>query len=804
MSFNEDNDNSVMHMGQIEIDATSFNKAVDEMDLPVLPTRNLVLFPGVTIPINITRESSLTVARRASEEKIPVGVICQVDPSEENPNVTKGLYKYGVTADIFKVFELPDGSHTAIIHARKPFRVLGRGAGVVLPEAGLHVRIKEYEEVPSEKTDMNFDVTMSNVVDLAAKVMEMSTPLGKEFDENIRRIESPEQRINFIASNLPFSSEEKISMLALKSYPKRAEKLLSYLMAAHEKATIGLEIIERAKAKMNENQRSAFLQMQLDSIKEELYGDPAADSDDFQDLTERAEKTAFPDDVRQTFTKELGKLRRLNPQTPDYSVQYSYLETLLDVPWGKTDPVTGDINSARDILEHDHYGLDKIKRRILEQIAVVMHSKRAKAPILCLVGPPGVGKTSLGKSIARAMGRKYQRVSLGGLHDEAEIRGHRRTYIGAMPGRIMKAVKSAGSMNPVLMLDEIDKLGKDYKGDPSAALLEVLDPEQNKAFHDNYIDVDFNLSDVLFIATANSLSGVERPLLDRMEVIDLSGYLIEEKMEIARRHLIPRIFADNDVAADEQFSISDAGLEALIEKYTSESGVRQLEKQLSSLVRKSILARLGGETFPAQIEPDDLLPILGLAPYSKDKYEGNEFTGVVTGLAWTQVGGEILLAEASISHGKNESLTITGNLGDVMKESATIAYQWVKAHAADVGIAPDAFEAKHLHIHFPEGAIPKDGPSAGITIATAIASAFSGRKVAESIAMTGELTLRGKVLPVGGIKEKILAAKRAGINTIILSKDNERDIEDIPEKYRIGLRFIYVSSMSDVIENALK
>jgi len=803
MSLNDDNSRPVMTLGQIEIDATKFGAAADPEDLPVLPTRNLVLFPDITIPISITRESSLVVAREASERRIPVGIVCQTDPDEEDPNITKGLYKYGVVADVFKVFELPDGSHTAIIRARHRFRILGRGAGALIPQARLSVRFRELTDV-HPVDDTNFDVTVEQISRVATEIMEKTAGIGKEVSGNLSQLKSSSDRINYIATNAGIDAVDKIALLAESSVAKRASKLLALLLDNMRRVEITHEIMERAGERMKDNQRSAFLQMQLETIKDELYGPGGDSSDEADELMLRADKVSMPREVRTLFDKEIGKLRRLNPQTPDYSVQYSYLETLIELPWGKKSKTVKDINAARDVLENDHYGLDKVKQRVLEQIAVIMHSPRAKAPILCLVGPPGVGKTSLGKSIARAMGREYQRVSLGGMHDESEIRGHRRTYIGAMPGRIIKAMKAAGTTNPVLLLDEIDKVGKDYKGDPAAALLEVLDPEQNKTFHDNYIDIDYDLSDVLFIATANTLSTVERPLLDRMEVIDLSGYLIEEKIEIARRHLLPRILADNDLKSDEcTFVITDEGLTALIERYTSESGVRQLEKQLASLVRKSILASLSGTAFPESIGPDDLQPLLGLPPFNKDRYEGNEFPGVVTGLAWTQVGGEILLAEASLSPGKGDRLTITGNLGDVMKESASIASQWVKAHSEELGIAPEMFETRNLHIHFPEGAIPKDGPSAGITIATAIASAMTGRLVRPRIAMTGEITLRGRVLPVGGVKEKILAAKRAGITDIVLSDDNRRDIEDIPAAYRQGLAFHYVRTVREVVDFAL-
>ncbi len=559
-------------------------------------------------------------------------------------------------------------------------------------------------------------------------------------------------------------------------------------------------IMKRARRNMEENQKNVFLQQQMEAIRETLYGDEADEADE---LLAKAEASNMPEKVLALFRRETEKLRRYNPTTPDYSVLYSYLETLAALPWGVYTVSAPTLAEAEEVLENDHYGLEKVKERIVEQLALLMHNPDGKSPIICLVGPPGVGKTSIGKSVARALGRKYERVSFGGLHDEAEIRGHRRTYIGAMPGRIIDAVKRAGCSNPVLVLDEIDKIGHDYKGDPGAALLEVLDPEQNCHFHDNYIDVDFDLSKVLFIATANTLSTVSRPLLDRMEIIDISGYLLEEKVEIAKRHLLPRIRRAMAIA-DGELQISDAAIAEIIRQYTAESGVRLLEKKLSSVARKAVLAKMKGEEFPAVVEPEHLYKLLGLAPFHPENYEGNEIPGVVTGLAWTEVGGAILMAEASLSKAKEGGrLTLTGHLGDVMKESAGIAFQWVKAHAEKLGIEMSEIESHALHVHFPEGAVPKDGPSAGITIATAIVSAFTGRRIAPRLAMTGEITLRGRVLPVGGIREKMLAAKRAGITDIILSKDNRRDIDDMPAAYTEGLNFHYAETVDDVLAKAL-
>ena len=797
MMKDTDQDKQSAVFGQIDIDAKRFDIVPSVDDLPVLATRNLVLFPGVTIPISLGRENSILTATEASERQIPIGVVCQLHPEEENPAVTTGLYKYGVVADVLKVFDLPDGSKTALVRSRGKFRIIGRGAGKLIPGASLSARVKLIaEETPEISGEL--EVMIEQVKQSAISIVNKTAENSKEIVFSINQTSSPAELVNFLCTNMHIDTDSKVALLAKPTLAERTFMLLSELVKNEEKVDISREILQRTRQNMDQSQRNAFLQQQMETIREELYGD----SDDADELVRRADAIEMPEKARAVFDKEVEKLRRLNPQSPDYSVQFSYLDTLLELPWNKETELNTDFASASRILEDDHYGLEKVKERILEQLAVLMHNPEGKAPILCLVGAPGVGKTSLGKSVAHALGRNYQRVSLGGVHDESEIRGHRRTYIGAMPGRIIDAMKRAKSSNPVLLLDEIDKIGRDFKGDPSSALLEVLDPEQNKFFHDNYIDIDYDLSHVLFIATANTLSTLQQPLLDRMEIIDISGYLLEEKVEIARRHLEPRVRNEHKLEA-EDLNISDQALIKIIENYTSESGVRQLEKRLSALARKAVLAKMSGRDFPSEILPEHLHDMLGLPPFSKDRYEGNDFAGVVTGLAWTQVGGEILMAEASLSPGKGEKLTITGNLGDVMKESAAIALQWVKAHASVLGIDPALFERYNLHIHFPEGAIPKDGPSAGITIATAIVSAFTRRLVAERIAMTGEITLRGKVLPVGGIKEKILAAKRAGITDIILYSENRKDIDDIAERYISGLTFHYVDTVEQVIDIAL-
>ncbi len=787
------NDQNPEALNKITIDISEFDKDPDTSNLYILPTRNLVLFPGVTIPIALGRSLSLELARRASEEKMPIGVVCQTNPEEENPGISQGLYKYGVVADVLKVIDLPDGNVSAVVRARGKFRILGRGGD----PSSLTARVRMIEEHAPEHPE-EFHSMVKQVRDESESLFR-SHPEGAMVLQNLNQAQGDTDILNFLATHLPMEVGEKAGLLMRSRPEERLAGVRNFLDEAGDKVAISNEIAAKTRKAMDENQRAAFLQQQMDTIREELYGNSEEEIDT---LIGRAEKSGMPRKVLETFRREAEKTRHYNPQSPDYAVQYAYLEMLVSLPWKIRTESNNDIEKAASILDEDHYGLERLKERVLEQLAVLMHNPDGKAPILCLVGPPGVGKTSVGRSIARALGRKYERVSLGGLHDEAEIRGHRRTYVGAMPGRIIAAMKRAEVVNPVIVLDEIDKIGADFKGDPASALLEVLDPAQNGRFHDNYIDVDYDLSNVLFIATANSLAPIARPLLDRMEIMDISGYIIEEKMEIARRHLIPQISKEYKLAAD-ALQISDEGLRALIETYTSESGVRRLEKNLASLARKAVLSGLRGKEFPAPIEPGDLYGLLGLAPRQKDEYEGNDIAGVVTGLAWTECGGEILLAESSLSPGKGGKMVVTGNLGDVMRESATIAYQWVRSHADSLGLDPELFEKYTLHVHFPEGAIPKDGPSAGITIATSIASTFKGVKVAHGIAMTGEITLRGKVLPVGGIKEKILAAKRAGISKIVLSERNRRDIEDITPVYLEGLDFIYVDTVEDVMRVAL-
>ncbi len=779
---------------KIEIDLNSFDKEPDLARLPLLPTRNLVLFPGMTVTFELGRESARQLADYANQTKTPIGVVCQIDPDEDNPAVTTGLYKYGVVADVLSVLENENTPTMAIVRARGKFRILGTARTA---DAWLSAKVKLILEFSAGDDDHEFDTIIAEIRRIIKE--DLNDLIPAPLMPLLKQIENNDEFVNYCCTNFPFDQKDKVDLLAKNKYLDRAKGLLAELVMMNERQKITRQIMNKTKKTMDENQRNAFLQQQMETIRETLYGDS---SDEVDELLAAGEEARMPQEVWTLFQKEIEKLRRFNPSSPDYSVLYSYLDTLVKLPWHKQTAPVRDLEKARKILEDDHYGLDKVKERILEQLALIMHNPRGKSPIICLVGPPGVGKTSIGKSVAHALGRKYERVSFGGLHDEAEIRGHRRTYIGAMPGRIIDAMKRAGTVNPVLVLDELDKIGNDYKGDPAAALLEVLDPEQNCHFHDNYIDVDYDLSNVLFIATANTLSTIARPLIDRMEIIELPGYLVEEKVEIAQRHLLPRICRDLNLAP-EKLEISNEALLDIIRNYTSESGVRTLDKQLAKVGRKAVMAEMTKSDFPSPVQPDDLYDLLGLAPHIPDRYEGNEFAGVVTGLAWTEVGGEILMAESSLALSKTPTLTLTGKLGDVMKESATIAYQWVKAHATQLGIDPALFDKYSLHIHFPEGAIPKDGPSAGITIATSIVSTFTQRRVAERIAMTGEITLRGKVLPVGGIREKILAAKRAGIDTIVLSAQNRRDIEDMPTAYISGMTFNFVDTVAEVIDFAI-
>lgn len=793
-----DDKNHLIKLGPIEIDPTKHTREINSADLPLLLTRDLVLFPEVVFPISLGRQHSIKVATEAAERKIPIGIVCQINPETEDPAVPDQVYKYGVAANVLNVIDLPDGTKTAIVQSFGKFKIVGRGLSEILsgePSAAVEM----IHETRPRLSDKEFVATVQLIRETTTKLVESQSDAPSDLLMNIQQIDDPAALVNMVATHTPLVAETKISLLALNRIKERALALLGELSRGEQMASIMQQVRERTKQRINEQQRSAFLQNQMEVIREELYGD---EKDDIVRLKERASEKAFPDEVRDIFNKEVEKLSRLNPQSPDYSVQYSYLTTLLDLPWNNPKPISTDFIQAEQILDADHYGLEKVKERVLEQLAVMMNTPEGRSPIICLVGAPGVGKTSLGQSIASALGRDYRRVSLGGLHDESEIRGHRRTYIGAMPGRIIDAMKRTGSSNPVLLLDEIDKIGSDFRGDPSAALLEVLDPEQNCHFHDNYVDVDYDLSKVLFIATANTLTTVAQPLLDRMEIIDMSGYLLEEKVEIARRHLIPRALKENGFEPD-AIRFTDDAITKIIENYTAESGVRKLEKEITRVIRKIVLAKMRNQSYPSEVDAADIRQMLGVEKFTRERYENGAVPGVATGLAWTAVGGEILFIEASKSPSKNEKLTLTGNLGDVMKESAVIALQYVRSHASEFGIDPEVIENSAFHIHVPEGAIPKDGPSAGITMTTAIVSLLTGRPVKNRLAMTGEITLRGKVLPVGGIKEKILAAKRAGITDILLCYENRKDIDDIKPQYLDGLSFHYVKNINEVIEIAL-
>lgn len=774
-----------------------FDKEIEEI-LPVLPLRNMMLFPGVVAPVSVGRESSRKLVQQAVKSGSLIAVTTQLDSTVETPTA-KDLYPIGVVAKVMRVIELPDGVLTVILQSYSRFR-LGE---VTRMKPYMRAHVEKIPEILPEADDREYTALVDTCKDSTIRLIRMSDTVRDEAAFAIRNISNPIFLISFICTNLPFPIEEKSELLAINDEKERAFKLLSILNRESQYATLKRNIQNRTREDLDQQQKEYFLQQQIKNIQSELGDD--SQNDDVREIMEKAKWLKMPDKVAATFNREVEKLKHINMQSPDYNVQLNYLQTLVSLPWGKDTKDNLNIKNAERILNCDHYGMEKVKERILEHLAVLRVRQDMKAPILCLYGPPGVGKTSLGKSIAAALGRKYVRISLGGVHDEAEIRGHRRTYVGAMPGRIIKSLIKAETDNPVFILDEIDKVSQNnYNGDPQSALLEVLDPEQNNTFHDNFLDLDYDLSKVLFIATANNLNTIPGPLLDRMELIEVEGYLTEEKKEIARRHLIPNEQKMMDFGAP--LRISAPAVEYIIEKYTRESGVRQLEKQIDKVFRKTayLTAVEGKMPFEnAPVKPQDVEKLLGKPIFSRDKYQGNEYAGVVTGLAWTAVGGEILFIETSLSRSKAPRLTLTGNLGDVMKESAILALEYVKAHASMLDIDYRLFEQWSVHVHVPEGATPKDGPSAGITIATSLASAFTQRKVRANTAMTGEITLRGRVLPVGGIKEKILAAKRAGIKNIIMSKENEKDIQEIKSSYVDGLQFFFVENVQDVFNIAL-
>ena len=762
--------------------------------LPILPLRNTVLFPGVIIPINIGRSKSLKLIRDAYKQSALIGVIAQKDTNTENPVMTD-LYSIGTVASILKILEMPDGTTTAIIQGKRRFML-----DDILYDDPYHVGkiiIKQEEGMP--ENDPEYNAIAESLKEMAAKIVKYSSHIPNEAGFALKNIESMLFLINFISSNTDVDYQSKQELLEIDSLKQRAIKLLEILSKQVSLLELKNDIQKKVKMDIDKQQREYFLHQQMKTIQDELGGNPS--DEEIKELEELAKSKEWDDKVKEVFNKELNKLKRLNPSSPDYSVQSNYLREMLDLPWNHYSKDNLDLNHAKEVLDADHFGLEKVKERILEYLAVLKLKSDMKSPILCLYGPPGVGKTSLGKSVARAINREFVRMSLGGLHDESEIRGHRKTYIGAMPGRILQNIKKAGTSNPVFILDEIDKVGNDFRGDPQSALLEVLDPEQNTNFHDNFLDIDYDLSKVMFIATANDLSTIAGPLRDRMEIIEVSGYLLEEKREIAKRHLIPKQLDNHGITAA-NVTIPDDVIDTMIEKYTRESGVRSLDMTIAKIMRHVARKVAMDKNFTVTMDEAKLKEYLGSPIFSREEYQGNELPGVVTGLAWTAVGGEILYIESSYSKGKGH-LSLTGNLGDVMKESATLALEYIKSHSEEIGLDDKIFEENDIHVHVPAGAVPKDGPSAGITMVTALVSSLTGRKVKKAIAMTGEITLRGKVLPVGGIREKILAAKRAGIKEIILCSENRKDIEDIKKEYLKGLKFHYVDKIEEVLKIAI-
>ena len=764
--------------------------------LPILPVRNIVMFPGVVMPILVGREQSLRLLQKVEQGNLPFAIFCQYSTDKEEPT-HKDLYPTGVMAKLVKIISLPNNKVTAIVQGVRRITL-----GDELPGAEFMLsQVFPADELVPAQNDMEFNTAMGTLRDSITEFVEMNDEIPDEASFSVRNISNNIMALNYVCSNFVEKVTDRIALLSADDIKERLFMMIRYMNQQHELLSLKLDIRKKTHEEIDEQQRNYFLRQQIKNIQAEMGNEAAPEK---KDLLEKAARKKWSDETKKMFLREVDKLDQLSAQSPDYNVQLTYLQTLVALPWDKCTKDDLNLKRAKRILDRDHYGMEKVKERILEYIAVLSLRGNLKSPILCLYGPPGVGKTSLGKSIADALKRKYVRMSLGGLHDEAEIRGHRRTYIGAMPGRIIKNIQKAGTSNPVFILDEIDKVTQNtHSGDPASALLEVLDPEQNNAFHDNYLDLDYDLSRVMFVATANNLSTIPQPLLDRMEIIEVSGYITEEKQEIAKRHLIPRE-KENTGLSKERLTFTKAAIEKIIEQYTRESGVRQLEKQVNKALRKVALQMAENGTMPFdKITPVELEGLLGKPPFYRDVYQGNSYAGVVTGLAWTSVGGEILFIETSLSKGKGAKLTLTGNLGDVMKESAVLALEYVKAHAELLKIDYRIFDHWNIHIHVPEGATPKDGPSAGITIATSIASALTQRKVRSNTAMTGEITLRGKVLPVGGIKEKILAAKRAGITDIVMCRENRKDIEEIPEMYRQGVEFHYVENVQDVWNFAL-
>ena len=768
----------------------------DGENMPILPLRNMVLFPGVIMPVALGRKKSLNAVRYCHKKNAPIGVFAQKDAKVEDPSIND-LNTNGTMAVVLKILEMPDGTSSAIMQGKARIGLLSLDNSEPFVRGNVELR----EEEKASNTDPEFKALQNSIKENAIKLVKSGGNVPPEASFAISNIEGTRQLINFISANLNFSLKDKQMLLDEDNMKARAFKLLGLLNEELKMLELKMEIQSKTQNGIEKQQREYFLHQQIKTIQDEL-GDSDDVSQDFENFKQRASEKKWSEAVADVFDKELKKLKRLSPHSPEYGVQANYLDTLVNLPWGEYSKDSINLKKAQKILNRDHYGMDQVKDRILEHLAVLKLKNDMKSPIICLYGPPGVGKTSLGKSIAEALNRKYVRISLGGLHDESEIRGHRRTYIGAMPGRIVQSLQKAGTSNPVFILDEIDKVAKDFKGDPEAALLEVLDPEQNNTFHDNFLDVDYDLSKVMFIATANDVGAISKPLLDRMELIEISGYIQEEKVEIAQQHLVPKEMKEVGLNP-EQVKIGKDTINYIIEHYTRESGVRELDKQITKVLRKTAKKVVLKEEFDPEIGVSDLKELLGNERFTREIYEGNEYAGVVTGLAWTSVGGEILFIETSLSKSKQGKLTMTGNLGNVMKESAMIAMEYLKAHADQYGLDSEVFETTDVHMHVPEGATPKDGPSAGITILTSLTSAFTHRKVRKNLAMTGEITLRGKVLPVGGIKEKILAAKRAGIKEIVMCKVNQKDVEEIKPVYLKGLSFHYVEDASEVLDYAL-
>jgi len=794
LSLQEFDENSELIPLMTPEDEEEINKESLPETLPILPLRNTVLFPGVVIPITAGRDKSIKLIKDANNGSKVIGVVSQKDESVEDPTV-EDINETGTVAKILRVLKMPDGNTTVIIQGKKRFKV----AEVITEEPYINATVREVSEAKPAAKNKEFGAIIDSIKELALQIIKDSPNIPSEASFAIKNIESNSFLINFVASNMNLSVSDKQSLLEHNDLKERALATLKFMNVEFQKLELKNDIQSKVQSDMSQQQREYFLHQQMKTIQEELGG--VSHDEEIDEMKKRASKKQWDEKIAAHFNKEISKMQRMNPQVAEYSIQRNYLDLFLDLPWNEFSDDKFDLKRAKKILDRDHYGLDDVKRRIIEYLAVLKLRNDMKSPILCLTGPPGVGKTSLGKSIAEALGREYVRMSLGGLRDEAEIRGHRKTYIGAMPGRILQSLKKAGTSNPVFVLDEIDKLSNSHQGDPSSAMLEVLDPEQNSEFYDNFLEMGYDLSKVMFIATSNSLNNIQPALLDRMEIIRVSGYTIEEKVEIAKRHLLPKQLKEHGLS-NIHLKIAKPQLEKIVEGYTRESGVRGLEKQIAKMVRYSAKNIAMEEPYNIKVSNDDVKEVLGSPKLERDKYENNNVAGVVTGLAWTRVGGDILFIESILSKGKG-TLSITGNLGKVMKESATIAMEYIKANADEFGIKPEVFGKYNVHIHVPEGATPKDGPSAGVTMLTSLVSLFTQRKVKKSLAMTGEITLRGKVLPVGGIKEKILAAKRARIKEILLCEENRPDIEEIKADYLKGLIFHYVSDMSDVLKFAL-